>query len=460
MPTNFRNAVRFPKPLVLGASLAAAIPLIASAYNGIAQAPKGPILAVDNCVDDGSPTSLRGLIAAAPDNSTIDLSQLACSKITLQQGVITVNQTNLALQGPSVGAGEPPGLTIDANNASRVFLHIGLGNFGLSNLAVEHGNYSSTAFAEGGCVMSFGNVGLSHSVVSHCTLEGTSATIAARGGGVYVHGSLNLDTSTISDSHVSNVTGGGSEGGGAFVAGDFFQAFTSTISNNSAYAPQGDGGTGGGFVAMRNAEVRNSTISDNSAKYAGALAFKGTAPFTAGILTSTISGNVGTQSVGGVLSAADTTIANSTIAFNRSANEIFGYSEGVFFQGPLTLTSSIIASNVGPLGLSDLGSIAGEAFTASNNLITASSVPLTGTSTITECAKLEPLHDNGGPTLTHALKLNSPAIEMGVPGPLNFDQRHLPRVAGAAADIGAVEMQAGEWDDRISMDGFDDVCVP
>jgi hypothetical protein len=58
--------------------------------------------------------------------------------------------------------------------------------------------------------------------------------------------------------------------------------------------------------------------------------------------------------------------------------------------------------------------------------------------------KLGPLADNGGPTRTHALLPGSPAINAGSnPAGLTFDQRgfNYARVQGAAADIGAFEMQ-------------------
>jgi hypothetical protein len=69
-------------------------------------------------------------------------------------------------------------------------------------------------------------------------------------------------------------------------------------------------------------------------------------------------------------------------------------------------------------------------------------------------AKLGPLANNGGPTLTHALLSNSPALEAGNPsgvgGNPQFDQRGTPflrivdfdGVGGARIDIGAVEMAA------------------
>jgi hypothetical protein len=82
--------------------------------------------------------------------------------------------------------------------------------------------------------------------------------------------------------------------------------------------------------------------------------------------------------------------------------------------------------------------------TADNNLvhITGSEMPpdtLLGTQAV---ALLGPLRHNGGPTLTHALASNSPAIDAGNDlEALGYDQRGAPfgRVSGNAADIGAYE---------------------
>jgi hypothetical protein len=55
--------------------------------------------------------------------------------------------------------------------------------------------------------------------------------------------------------------------------------------------------------------------------------------------------------------------------------------------------------------------------------------------------QLQPLANNGGPTLTHALLPTSPAIDAGHPTVFEpFDQRGVPRPAGAS-DIGAFELQ-------------------
>src|SRR5262249_41153556 len=63
--------------------------------------------------------------------------------------------------------------------------------------------------------------------------------------------------------------------------------------------------------------------------------------------------------------------------------------------------------------------------------------------------QLGPLQNNGGPTPTMSLLPGSPAIDAGVNSyaldaqgnPLTTDQRGLPRIRGAAVDLGAYEVQ-------------------
>ena len=84
-------------------------------------------------------------------------------------------------------------------------------------------------------------------------------------------------------------------------------------------------------------------------------------------------------------------------------------------------------------------------------------IGLPNTLTTGVCPQLGPLLDNGGPTRTHALMGTSPAIDAGNTfgaGLSVFDQRGSPfaRVSGAAADIGAYEVQQG---DIVFVNGFD-----
>jgi len=101
-----------------------------------------------------------------------------------------------------------------------------------------------------------------------------------------------------------------------------------------------------------------------------------------------------------------------------------------------------------------------QSIVGSHNLIASANVA-PPPDTITACPHLGPLADNGGPTLTHALLHDSPAIDQGA----NFlgyatDQRGngFPRPFGAAADIGAFEWQGG-IDDPIFRSGFDNAIA-
>jgi hypothetical protein len=94
--------------------------------------------------------------------------------------------------------------------------------------------------------------------------------------------------------------------------------------------------------------------------------------------------------------------------------------------------------------------------TGANNLITSSTIPVPP-DTITDCPHLNPLADNGGPTRTNALRIDSPALNHGNnAGDFSTDQRGMPRVFGSSADIGAYEWNAP--DDYLFFSGFEGVC--
>src|SRR5262249_18411984 len=95
------------------------------------------------------------------------------------------------------------------------------------------------------------------------------------------------------------------------------------------------------------------------------------------------------------------------------------------------------------------------AVTGTNDLIGASPLVTLPPGTITSDPQLLPLANNGGPTETHELNPNSPAIDAGnnSAGVL-ADQRGagFPRIVGAFPDIGAVEASIT---DTIFANGFD-----
>src|SRR5207248_3517318 len=89
----------------------------------------------------------------------------------------------------------------------------------------------------------------------------------------------------------------------------------------------------------------------------------------------------------------------------------------------------------------------GGVVTLLNTIVTDSTVGVSDSgeknlTTNAAAVKLGPLQDNGGPTLTHALLVDSPAIEQGTSvGAPVIDQRGVTRPQGRRVDIGAFELE-------------------
>jgi len=433
---------------------------------------------VTSCADDGSAGTLRLVALTANTGDTIDLSALTCGTITLQTGTIHVDVDDLAFQGPP--AGSPP-LTIDGNNADRVFFHGGVGTLDLQDLTVSHGYYTAD-HGFGGCIYSNGSVVLTRTTVTSCTAVGTSLAV---GGGVVAHNNLVLSSSALTGNLVSVTVGTpGSvvaEAGGG-VAVYAFTMLDSTVSGNTVQAAAGksygggvmgftgftakystitdnqalasgigvDYGIGGGLVGQDSVFIQNCTIDHNHADGGGGLFLLGSPPGVANIRNSTISSNTANLLAGGVLANTDLNLSNSTIAFNEAGPSGGG---GLFAQGADSeLESSIIADNT-PSGTDAAADLDGSTtITGANNLIKISGLPVPP-DTITLDPLLRPLAYNGGLTRTHALVPDSPAIDTGNNVlDVDYDQRGIgyPRVSGSQADIGAFE-----FGDRIFADGLD-----
>ncbi len=419
------------------------------------RSPSSTLHHVTSCNDDpNDPGSLRSIVAAQSTVSGdhIDFAQLGmmCSTITLNQGqAIEVDQDTLYLDGPGAAL-----LTINANNASSAIYHFGAGTLYVSDLTIVDGQYIGSSLPTGGCIYSQSNVFLLESVVTHCNVTSSDVSKSAYGGGVYTRGGLTLFRSAISDSAAFSTNGADAAGGGAFVGG-FFSSHYSTIDNNWANALGVAHSNSGGASVAGMADIEDSTISRNHAGYIGGL-YVG--PSGTVIANSTISGNVSTSSVGGAATGGGPfTVANSTIAFNRSIAGSFG--NGLYAGGTLTLENSIIADNAGVPGTPDLDG-GGLTVTGGHNLVASSTLVLSiGNGNIEGiCPKLDPLLYNGGYTHTHGLNHASPAIDTGEAGNTTTDQRGAPRPTGVASDIGALERQPTDRDERILASNFDGFC--
>ncbi|MGF1480959.1 MAG: FG-GAP-like repeat-containing protein [Cyanophyceae cyanobacterium] len=355
-----------------------------------------------------------------------------------------------------------------ANNSGFLFL---------SNSTVND-NSAPDSLSGGGGIYNRDRAFISNSTVSGNSIN---ASLSAEGGGIAnFSGNLVLQGSTVSN-NVSN-----HDGGGIHSNGTTFVEY-STVSNNFA------SGSGGGISTLSGTlRVVNSTVSNNFARGEGGLDNAGggggvanVSQFSVGddfifITNSTISGNSTNTSGGGIFnyyteynpqSGQKTTVSNSTITGNvADANgDGGGDGGGLYTVRPnrLYLSNSIVAGNFDTPGNSGSGEkrpdVLGPVSAGRNNLIGdaagAAGTIGTGSDLTNVNPRLGPLADNGGPTQTHALLPDSPAINAGnnnfiaadsndidnddnTTEPIAVDQRGRQRIAGSSVDIGAVESGA------------------
>jgi len=252
-----------------------------------------------------------------------------------------------------------------------------------------------------------------------------------RGGGApvkAVNSFVTLHQVTIQDSH--------SGGSGALQAENSGVVLTQSLLVDNM-------SVGGGLITVsRNSfvEVVNSTLSSNSANWGGAVYARTTDDPQPGVVRFKASTLYDTQDL-------DT---GSVFVLSTDYSETPVDAQTVQL---VQLQNTIVAGNSGPAcRLKD------------NSLYVDSGwYPTTGALTVLDgggnlladdsCGiavgpdpLLEPLDDNGGPTLTHALSPESPALDAGVCGNVTTDQRNLPRPVGAGCDVGAFEVQDDDGD--------------
>ena len=417
-------------------------------------APRVPeVLPVFTCADTG-PGSLRSAVASAVSGDTIDMRGLTCSLITLSTGIVVTVDT-LTLLGP----GSDRLAITNPISGSGAIVHDGYGVIDLFGLSLQ----DTYRYGLGGCLYSRGSVYLEDVTVQRCiTKNVVSNPQTVAGGGVYATGIVALERSRITE-NIASAIYANAYGAGVF-AGFGLEMHNSTISENLA-ASEYDLAVGGGAFALKYALVDESTIAGNRAGLPGgylgdvgglALFGYGTNPTLSAITNSTIYRNYAATLIGGICVSSPLMLRNSTITSNYAgSNGMPGkyVAAGVHvYETSADISSSIIANNSAANYPFDLSGYA-QTITGSHNLIMASLIA--PPDTITDDPQLGVLADNGGPTYTQALSPTSPAIDRGSDNGLTSDQREPPyvRVAGAAADIGAFELQADL--DVIFADGFD-----
>jgi hypothetical protein len=306
------------------------------------------------------------------------------------------------------------------------------GTLALRGVVVSDNEVSQFAQAFGGGIAnaSSGELTIERSIVSDNEASGESSTgsVAAAGGGISSTGALVLRDSSVSGNSATATAVGQPVlgGGGGIAGGGPVTIERSTLSGNNAGATGNNPQIfGGGIHASGPAlTIQRSTVSDNRlAPVAGS-----GAPAVAG---------------GGIRDLTTATILRSvTLAGNQAALD-----GAANLAGAATLQNTIVADPEGGPNCEVAQDSDG------HNLEDANSCGLTGATDLTSTdPELGPLKDNGGPTMTHALGADGPAIDRGNSSGLSTDQRGEPRPSdfpdipnapgGDGADVGAFEVQA------------------
>jgi beta-glucanase (GH16 family) len=350
-------------------------------------------------LNDSGDGSLRQALADIAIGGTITFDPgLAGGTIALTSGPL-VPANSVTIDGA-----DAPGLTLDGGGIDRVLIVDAGVAVNLAHLTVTNG----FGFQLAGGILNNGDLTLDHVTVTGNTMTTDAGDFWQGGGGIYngEGSTLNLIDSTVSD-NISGWTGGGIY--------SFFNTNTSlvrsTISGNLALD------VAGGMRILGNGEIVNSTIS----------------------------GNTSTAWHGGALFLTDGVmdILNSTIAGNSApGGTTGGLFVGTFTEGSpdLTLVNTIVAGNTDvQCFIGYFGAGLPELISGGHNIASDGSCNLTAVGDQPSTGPLvDPLADNGGSTLTHALLAGSPAIDAGDNAvcPVT-DQRGVAR--DAACDVGAYE---------------------
>jgi predicted outer membrane repeat protein len=304
--------------------------------------------------------------------------------------------------------------------------------------------------------------------IEHSTVVGNSATHGS-GGGVAAY--LWLE---VVDSLIAGNTAAENGGGVASAVADV-SIISSEVRNNSA--GYRGGGIEAGFVAS--AHIDKTTVSGNTAATGG-----GGVYVDQGVLItdSTLSSNAATGAGaegGGLLMNDIGRVSNTTITDNTAAGdgggisarpgEIFPVTNSTIARNTASRGSNLFEQESGtelastiladPLGADNCARSRGDVAPVGSrgyNLADDSSCLLNhATDQAAVEALLRPLADNGGPTETMLPASASPAIDQGISSGLTTDQRGRPRpqdllgvsnpAGGDGADVGAVELQPGEF---------------
>ncbi len=250
-----------------------------------------------------------------------------------------------------------------------------------------------------------------------------SGNQASDGGAIYNAGPMTATRATVADNHANNGTGG------AIFTDDSLILTRSTLNGNTATSDGGAIYNDNGLV-----DLTNVTLSGNASGVGG------------GAIIST----------GAIASVS---LNNATVTANTAnADNLFPGNGGGLNRtnGSFTVKNSIVAGNTvgtGGSGPDCTGTFASGGHNVVKDTSACGGFGVNGDVT-GQAAKLGPLANNGGPTLTRALLAGSPAIGLGGPDTAARDQRGAPRTDPEAGAYERVKCR-GTLVDRVGTDGPD-----
>jgi predicted outer membrane repeat protein len=309
----------------------------------------------------------------------------------------------------------------------------------LTNCLVTANSTTGTSSADiflsaGGAISTAGTLNVQTSTVSNNTATGP-------GGAIY-----SAATATVSIVN-SQVIGNQAT---SFAGAMYCSASVLITIKNSTFFGNQSGTGGGGAIAFSNTKaiISGCTFSGNTTLGAGgAMVTSARTGATIGIENSTFSGNTADFAGAFYAQLGTTDLRNVTITANSARRA------GGGFNNPgapiILLRNSIVAGNT--VTLPGGADCSGPVVSNGYNLIGSadSCTGLIATDLTGSSPALAPLSVNGGATLTHLPFASSPAFEGGNPAGclglsganLTLDQRGLSRPFGPRCDIGAVELQ-------------------
>ncbi len=364
-----------------------------------------------------------GVSQAAVINVSSSEDDNGAASCTLRQAVASLNAAVLQAGCTSSGGVFGVNDTIDLNPMSG---NIILTSEAGGQLDIAEGKSISINGASGRNITIDGGGENQVFSVRNSTLNLDSLTITGgvglSGGGITatIESRVSLNNTTVSGNSAEF------NGGGIHVG-----ANSSVSLNNSTMSGNSSGQLGGGISVLydSSASLNNSTVSGNSSGQSdsGGIIVKYSSSMS--LSNSTVFGNSSVSSVGGIHVTYNSrgSLSNTIIVGNRSRS---GFSEiWASVNSDITSYGGNLFGDDSINNADAVGSGASSNFTLIASDITATS---DGTQPTVLSSILSPLADNGGPTQTHSLPANSPALNTAIIDncPSN-DQRGRQRDDGA-----------------------------